>query len=134
MASPDQERVSRGTVAARISTGAVQLFARYTGRGPTRAHAWFIGDMAVIVMRDTLTEGEQRLAQAGKAEEVLRTRRAYQDLLGPELTALVEENLGRKVVAFVGSDHVDPDVAVEFFLLEPFSRNGASADGESPDT
>jgi uncharacterized protein YbcI len=134
MASREQERVRRGAVAARISTGAVQLFARYTGRGPTRAHSWFVGDMAVIVMRDTLTEGEDRLVRAGRTEEVLRTRRAYQDLLGPELTALVEENLGRRVVAFVGSDHVDPDLAIEFFLLEPLSRDGASADGESPDT
>jgi uncharacterized protein YbcI len=36
-----------------------------------------------------------------------------------ELVALVEEQLGRKVIAFMSQNHIDPDLAVEVFVLEP---------------
>jgi len=52
------------------------------------------------------------------------------------LVAAVEANTGREVLAFLSDHHIDPDVAVEIFILKPRSgpgdRDGAapSADGD----
>jgi uncharacterized protein YbcI len=127
----DELHDKRGESAAQISTGAVQLLSEYTGRGPTRAHTMIGRDSATIVLRDTLTKGERSLVSAGKDDEVLHARFAYQQVMRKELTALVEQALGRKVIAFLSSNHLDPDVAVEFFLLE--SADGAdSVNGDRP--
>ena len=109
----------RGEIGAQISTGAVQLASEYTGRGPTKAHTIINRDSVTIVLQDTLTKGERSLVAAGKQDEVHRSRYAYQQVMGDELTALVEEAVERKVIAFLSANHLDPDVAVEFFLLEP---------------
>jgi uncharacterized protein YbcI len=119
----------RGELGARISTGAVKLLSEYTGRGPTKAHTILNRDSVIIVLRDTLTKGERSLVAAGKQEEVQRSRYAYQQVMGEDLTALVEDAVDRKVIAFLSANHLDPDVAVEFFLLEPEqeSQNGHPA-------
>ena len=36
-----------------------------------------------------------------------------------DLIAGIEDILGRKVTAFMSDNHIDPDVAVEVFLLAP---------------
>lgn len=126
------QRDQRGLAAAAISNGAVQLLAEYTGRGPTKAHTIISRDTVAIVMRDTLTKGERRLVEEGRTQHVLDTRRAYQSVMREDLVALVEQNIHRKVVAFMSDNHMDPDVAVEFFVLEPLGvANGAGADGAS---
>lgn len=107
------------SVAAEISTGVVRLLAEYTGRGPTKARTTITDDLVVCVLQDTLTRGEQRLVDAGQADKVLDTRRTYQRVMSEALIALVEEQTGRRVQAFLSDNHVGPDVAVELFLLEP---------------
>ena len=49
-------------------------------------------------------------------------RKAYQDTMGHELVAGVEEITGRKVIAFLSDNHIDPDIAVESFVLEPLAE------------
>jgi uncharacterized protein YbcI len=73
----------------------------------------------MVVLADTLSQGERRLAANGKADHVLRTRHEFQLVMRDELVALVEEALGRKVIAFMSDNHIDPDMAVEIFILEP---------------
>jgi uncharacterized protein YbcI len=120
----------RGEIGAHISTGAVKLLSEYTGRGPTRAHTILNRDSVIIVLRDTLTKGERSLVAGGKQEEVQRTRYAYQQVMGDELTILVEEAVERKVIAFLSANHLNPDVAVEFFLLEPEESPNGGPDGQ----
>lgn len=126
----DVPRTGRGEVAAQISMGAVRLLSDYTGRGPTKAHTVINRDSVTIILRDTLTKGERSLADAGKENEVLRARHAYQEVMSPELTDVVENVMDRKVIAFLSANHLEPDVAIEFFLLEPefgVEGNGATA-------
>lgn len=113
-----------GNVAAEISRGAVQLLREYTGRGPTRARTEISHDSVLIVLADTLSKGEHRLAANGKADHVLRTRYEFQLVMRDELVALVEGALGRKVIAFMSDNHIDPDMAVEVFMLEPLPMAG----------
>ncbi len=41
----------------------------------------------------------------------------FEDVMGFDLIAGVDEILGRKVIAFLSANHIDPDIAVETFIL-----------------
>ena len=97
----------------------VRLLREYTGRGPTKARATINGDSVMIVLGDTLTRGERRLAETGKADRVLALRHDFQMVMREELIGAVEDATGRKVIAFMSQNHIDPDLAVEVFILEP---------------
>ena len=117
---------SRGEVGASISRDTVRLLREYTGRGPTKARTYLTGDLVAVVLQDTLTMGERSLVREGEVDLVLKTRRAFQRTMAPQLIAAVERHTGRKVHAFLSDNHADPDVAVETFVLEPSdeSENG----------
>jgi uncharacterized protein YbcI len=115
---PDMQ-TEDGTVAADISRGAVQVLREYTGRGPTKARTVISKDTVAIVLGDTLTKGERTLVDMGEHEHVFRTRRSYQEFMRGDLVQLVETLSGRTVEAFFSDNHIDPDYAVEFFLLDP---------------
>jgi uncharacterized protein YbcI len=110
-----------------ISTGTVRLLQEYTGRGPTKAKTTINQDSVMIVLGETLTKAERKLAETGKADRVLQVRHDFQVAMGDDLVALVEQELDRKVVAFMSDNHIDPDVAVEVFLLEPIDERSVSA-------
>jgi len=108
-----------GSVQAAISDAAVRLLAEYTGRGPTRARTAISHDLVTIVLGDTLTKGERNLVDAGRGERVLQLRHDYQMVMRKDLVKAVEDNVGREVVAFMSNNHIDPDLAVEVFVLKP---------------
>jgi uncharacterized protein YbcI len=102
-----------------ISTATVQLLREYTGRGPTQAKTLINEDLVTVLLADTLTKGERKLVEAGRSERVLELRRDYQLAMRDDLVAVVERQLERKVIAFMSQNHIDPDLAVETFVLEP---------------
>lgn len=102
-----------------ISTSAVQLLHDYTGRGPTKAKTTIDGNLVTVLLADTLTKGERKLVGAGQGDRVLALRHDFQLLMRDDLVKLVETQLDRKVVAFMSQNHVDPDLAIEVFVLEP---------------
>jgi uncharacterized protein YbcI len=108
-----------GEKLAAISNATVRLLAEYTGRGPTRARTTISGRWVFITLEDTLTKGERQLAANGHGDWVLQTRKHFQSVMQAELQAAVERYTGRQVVAFMSDNHIDPDVAVEVFMLAP---------------
>jgi uncharacterized protein YbcI len=50
---------------------------------------------------------------------VLKMRHDFQSTMRDDLVALVERAMERKVVAFMSQNHIDPDMAVEVFIMEP---------------
>jgi uncharacterized protein YbcI len=108
--------------AAQISTLVVQLVRSYTGRGPTKAWTSIDGDLVSVVLRDTLTRGEQSLVADDRAQFVLDVRKAYQATMRTDLVTAVESVTGRKVIAFMSDNHIDPDIAIESFVLEPLDQ------------
>jgi uncharacterized protein YbcI len=109
--------------AARISNHCVRTMNAYTGRGPTKSWTSIEDELVTIVLRDTLTKGERSLVADGRAQLVLDTRHAYQHTMGSELVAGVEQVTGRKVIAFLSANHIDPDIAIESFVLEPIAQD-----------
>jgi uncharacterized protein YbcI len=118
----DPEQLS---LSASISNHVVRMLHAYTGRGPTKAWTSFDADLITVVLRDTLTKGERSLVANGRRELVLQTRKAFQDAMAVELIAGVQERTGRTVIAFLSENHIDPDIAIENFVLAP--NGGASA-------
>jgi uncharacterized protein YbcI len=112
-------RLHDGELAARISNTVVKALARTTGRGPTMAKTT-LGDNGVfVVLQDSLTRGERTLADAGEGEAVLDLRRRWQRVMQADVSREIEELTGRKVIGFMSDNHIDPDLAVEVFVLEP---------------
>jgi uncharacterized protein YbcI len=102
-----------------ISTAAVQLMREYTGRGPTKAKTLINEDVVTVLLADTLTRGERKLVESGHSDRVTELRHDYQLLMREDLVEIVERQLERKVIAFMSQNHIDPDLAVEVFVLEP---------------
>ena len=114
-----------GELAAAISNTVVKALARTTGRGPTKAKTT-LGDNGVfVVLQDTLTRGEQTLADAGEGAAVLDLRRRWQQVMYVHVSRQIEELTGRKVIGFMSDNHIDPDLAVEVFVLEPLPNPDA---------
>jgi uncharacterized protein YbcI len=112
-------RLDEGELTSRISTAVVQALARTTGRGPTKAKTTLGTNGVFVVLEDTLTRGEKTLAAAGEGEAVLELRRRWQSVMEAEVSREIEVLTGRKVIGFMSDNHIDPDLAVEVFVLEP---------------
>jgi uncharacterized protein YbcI len=108
-----------GSAGSQISNAVVRLVREYTGRGPTKARTYFNDDLISVVLHDTLTVGERSLVRDGESERVLDTRKAYQQTMRTDLVAAVESASGRTVRAFFSDNSIDPDMAVETFVLDP---------------
>jgi uncharacterized protein YbcI len=116
-----------GRLAAAISNAVVRALARTTGRGPTKARTTFGQNGVFVVLQDSLTVGEQTLAEAGQSRAVLDLRRRWQDVMQESVSREIEELTGRKVVGFMSDNHIDPDLAVEVFILEPLPAGEAES-------
>ena len=112
---------------AAISNHVVRLMSEYTGRGPTKARTTISDDLVTVLLQDTMTKGERSLVRDGQADLVLNTRKAYQRTMRQDLVAAIEQILQRKVVAFMSDNHIDPDMAIEAFVLAPADHDGAAA-------
>ncbi len=114
-----------GKLALAISTAVVRQLAKTTGRGPTKAKTT-LGDNAVfVVLEDTLTRGELNLVQAGESDAVLDLRRLWQKTMRGSCSREIEQLTGRTVIGFMSDNHIDPDIAVEVFILEPIGADPA---------
>ena len=119
MSGTSQEVAVGRDVTSAISDAMASLLSRHTGRGATSSWTTFSRDLIVCVMGDALTTGEKSLVHYGRPEAVLSIRRAYQESMAQEAISIVEELSGRRVTAFMSNNHIDPDLAVEIFVLQP---------------
>lgn len=108
-----------GEALATISDGLAHLHMQYYGKGPTKAKAHFVDDLVVCVLWDGFTTVEQTLLDRGEGAAVEAFRRTFQATMEDRFTEIVEEATGRTVSAFMSQVHVNPDVAVDLFVLEP---------------
>jgi uncharacterized protein YbcI len=107
-----------GALSAAISDTVVRIMAEATGRGPTSARTTIDRDLIVVLLQDALTHGERHLAEGEHGEQVLQLRRAYQASMRTDCIDAIQSLTGRRVLAFMSTNHLDPDVAAEVFVLE----------------
>ncbi len=108
-----------GEALAAISNGLAHLHMRYYGRGPTKAKAHLVDDLVVCMLWNGFTTVERTLLARGEVEAVEGFRRTFQTTMEDQFRQVVEAATGRPVTAYMSQVHVDPDVAVELFMLSP---------------
>jgi len=123
-ATVDGQSASRPAL-TEISNTAVALHREHFGRGPSAAKTHVNDNLVVCVLTDVFTPVERTLIEAGQEERVRETRAAHRAATEDVYKERMEAVLGRKVEAHLSSVHVDPDVAVDVFVLGP---EGAEAD------
>lgn len=111
-------RLGGGELNAAVTREVVRIHTANLGRGPKKSFSFHNGNILITVMHEALTRAEQNLASSGEGEAVLRMRRLFQRTMREELTASVEKLTGRRVVALMSDNHLDPELAVEVFMLD----------------
>jgi uncharacterized protein YbcI len=122
MMSPSAEHelpADRGSARSAIANAIVRLHAEHYGRGPTRARAHVAEDFVLVILEDVFTTAERTLLAAGRGDQVQGTRAAFAEAMRDRFVAAVEAACGRRVRAFMSQTNLDPEMAVELFVLEP---------------
>ena len=83
----------------------------------------------MTVLHDSLTKAETRLVAKGDVEVVRGVRRRFQEVMGDDIRALVEEVTERKTGTFLSDHNPDDDVAVEVVM---FADSATALDTPGP--
>jgi uncharacterized protein YbcI len=100
-----------------ISNTAVALHREHFGRGPGAAKTHVSDNLVVCVLTDVFTPLERTLLDAGQEAQVRETRAIHRAATEEIYKARMEAVLGCPVEAHLSTIHVDPDMAVDVFLL-----------------
>jgi uncharacterized protein YbcI len=114
----DLQPLRGGELNAAVTREVIRVQSESQGRGPKKAFSFHNGNVLITVLEEVLTPAERKLAANGEGEAVLNMRRLYQRSMVPELRASIEAVTGRQVVASMSDNHVEPDMAVEIFILD----------------
>jgi uncharacterized protein YbcI len=120
----------QGQSLAALSRGLVQLFRHRAGRGPTQAKAYWAGEEALLVLfGGGYTKAEKTLWSQGRADTAASYRHAVLEALEDDMREVVQESLGRSVLAVLAAANHEPDVMAAVFLLEPLGGSGSAEAG-----
>ena len=116
----------RGAPLEQISNAIVRVYREHFGKGPTGTKTYVLDDLVICVLREGLTTVEKTLFEQGRGDAVREMRAAFQDAVADTFTSAIEEVTRRKVTAFMSQTHVEPDLAIEVFVLDgPLETNGS---------
>lgn len=107
-----------GELNAAVTREIVRVHSAHLGRGPDTSFSFHNGRVVVTVLQDVMTQAERSLASNGEGDAVLALRNLFHRTMAPEMKKKVEDLTGREVVAFMSSNHIDPDMAVGVFVLD----------------
>jgi uncharacterized protein YbcI len=97
------------------------------GRGADTIRTVLGDGYLVVFLHDIYTPLERTLIEAGDWETVKETRQAFQMAMRSSFSAVVEQLMERKVLAFMSQVHLDPDMAAEIFMLEQTGQDRVEA-------
>jgi uncharacterized protein YbcI len=95
---------------------------QFFGKGPVNAKSYFLDDMLLIVMRGGLTTAEKTMLEFGEADAVRSFRQIFENRMTRNLTGMIEELTGRKVMTYQSQIMFDPDRVVEMFVFDQDSK------------
>lgn len=114
----DPEPLAGGELNAAITSALVGIQTRYLGRGPRTASTFHYGNVLVTLMHEVLTHAEKSLAETGQIDAVDHIRHLFQETMESDFCEAIERFTGRKVLAFISGNHLNPDIASELFILD----------------
>ncbi len=113
-------RVPSSNPLLEISNATVRLYKSAFGRGPTHARARFAGpDTLVVVLQDTMTVSERKLAELGEHERLRAHRLLLHQTVEGELRSVIERSLEREALSLICGLDTHVDIAVEVAVLAP---------------
>jgi uncharacterized protein YbcI len=113
-------RSASGSPLLEISNATVRLYKAAFGRGPTHARARFAGpDTLVVVLQDTMTVSERRLAELGEHERLRAHRLLLHQTVEGEIRSVIEQTLERPATSLICGLDTHRDIAVEVAVLAP---------------
>jgi uncharacterized protein YbcI len=115
---PGPQPLQGGPLLAEITNRIVAFMREHYGRGPIKAKTYVLDNLIVCVLSDGFTAIEKTMVEGGEPERVLDMRRDFQRMMQARYTEMIEEQTGRKVLAFLSQTHVDPDLTIEMFLMD----------------
>lgn len=118
MSIAEPERLSGGELNAAVTREVVRIHTASLGRGPRKSFSFHNGNVIVTVLHEVMSRAERTLAVGGEGEAVLSMRRRFQSSMEEQLRESVEELTGREVVALMSDNHLDPDMAMQVFILD----------------
>jgi uncharacterized protein YbcI len=104
---------------AAISDLLVGLHREYYGKGPTKAKTFLVNDTVLCMLKGGFTAVEKTLIADGRQQAVHDIRHSFQAAMEERFTNVVEDALGREVIAYMSAVHNNPDISAELFVLEP---------------
>jgi uncharacterized protein YbcI len=116
-----------------IANSIVKLLRENTGRGPTKARTTIRDNVVVVMLEQALTKGEQNLVRKGREDKVIEIRHEFQEAMREECVSEIGQLTGRKVIAFMSANHIEPDIAAEIFVLDGPPRLNDRGEQSSPD-
>lgn len=115
-----QSRPASSSPLLEISNATVRVYKAAFGRGPTHARARFAGpDTLVVLLQDTMTVSERRLAALGEHERLRAHRLLLHKVVEDEIRSVVERILERPTLSLISGLDTHRDVAAEVILLAP---------------
>jgi uncharacterized protein YbcI len=117
MATPNAPLEADALMAA-VTHAMVALHQRYYHRPPGSARTRMMGDdLLACVLGGVYTDVEKTLIELERAPVVRDNRNAFQTAMEHRFIETVEELTGRRVLHFISSHHVGPDLEIELFFL-----------------
>jgi uncharacterized protein YbcI len=116
---PPREGLRGDSLLTAISNRIVGILREHYGRGPMRAKTYVLDDLIVCVLRDGFTAIEKTMIDTGNPERVVEMRHEFQQTMGMPFREAIEELTGSRVVASLSQAHVEPDITLEVFFLDP---------------
>lgn len=102
-----------------VTEAMVALHLRYHGRKPITARTQMMGDdMLACLLGDIYTDVEKTMIEMQRKALVHETRSAFQQAMEHRFIGAIEVITGRRVVQFISTHHVGPDLELELFILE----------------
>jgi uncharacterized protein YbcI len=124
MATQSRDALIGGELNSAIARNVVRARKKFTGRGPQTAQCFYRDNIIVVMLREVMTSLERSLASRGRVRTVFEGRAQLRGVMEPDLVAMIESMTGGKVVASMGGDHIDPDLAMALFVLDrPVARS-----------
>jgi uncharacterized protein YbcI len=117
--SPSSLEAERGDVLTAVSDGIVALLKDFYGKVPTRAKTYYEDGLVVCLLRGGFTRVEETLLEAGRGEDVIQQRIAFQEVMRDRFHGVIERATGRRVIAFMSGNQRYPDMLCEVFVLAP---------------
>jgi uncharacterized protein YbcI len=132
MAIEEYVPLKSGELNQALGSAVVGIYRAHLGRGPSSASTFHNDDVVTVIMRGVMSHAEKTLAHSGSGDDVTNMRRLFQQTMETDFRTAVERLTGCTVIASLSANHVDPDIAVETFVLDgPISSSSTTRAPES---